>query len=67
MTVVTGFVQALTLQILTDFFGMYWGGTASNTLELLVVILVVVTMGRTLGLGYIRWSSQAFGFTLVEC
>jgi hypothetical protein len=67
VTVVTGFIQVLILLILTAFFGMYWGGTASDTLELLVVILVVVTMGRTLGLGYIRWSSQAFGFTLVEC
>jgi len=67
MTVLTGFIQALTLLILTAFFSTYWGGTVLDALALLIILLVVVTMGRILGLVYIQWCSQAFGFTVIEC
>lgn len=67
VTVLTGFIQALTLLILTAFFGTYWGGTAIDALELLIILLVVVTIGRMLGLIYIQWCSHALGFTKIEC
>ncbi|KAI9823344.1 MAG: hypothetical protein M1832_002568 [Thelocarpon impressellum] len=66
-TVLTGFIQGATLLVLTCFFGVYWGGTFKDTLTLLIVLLVIVTGGRLLGLLYIRWSAHAYGFTLVEC
>lgn len=67
ITVLTGFIQALTLLVLTAFFGTYWGGTVIDTMKFMIILLVVVTMGRMLGLIHIQWCSRAFGFTVIEC
>ena len=65
--ILTGFIQGLTLLVLTAFFGIYWGGTVIDTLKLLIILLATVTLGRLLGVVYVQWSSQAFGLTVIEC
>ena len=38
-----------------------------EALVLLVILLLLVTFGRLLGLLYVRWSAHAYGFTMIEC
>lgn len=55
------------LLVLTFFFGGYWGTNLLNATFLTLSLLGAVTVGRLLGVVYIRWSAQAYGFTLIEC
>ncbi|CAO2650069.1 Nn.00g013610.m01.CDS01 [Neocucurbitaria sp. VM-36] len=67
VTLLTGFIEAALLLVLTLFFAAQWGGNLVLTMIALVLLLVFVTLGRALGLIYVWLSSQVWGLTVVKC
>ncbi|KAF2789757.1 hypothetical protein K505DRAFT_365321 [Melanomma pulvis-pyrius CBS 109.77] len=67
ITLLTGFIEAMLLLVLTFFFAAQWGGNLILTMTALILLLVFVTMGRALGLFYVWLSSQVWGLTVVNC
>ena len=62
-----GFLEGLILLSLTFFFGTFWGGNLYYTMIYLVTTLVVVSIGRALGIVYVKWSEATNGFSVIEC
>ena len=66
-TMFAGFLEGLILLSLTFFFGTFWGGNLYYTMVYLVTTLVAVSIGRALGIVYVKWSEATNGFSVIEC
>jgi hypothetical protein len=66
-TLLTGFIEAILLLLLTLFFAAQWGGNLALTMVALVLLLVFITLGRALGLVYVWLSSQVWGLSVINC
>lgn len=62
-----GFIEAALLLALTFFFAAQWGGNLLLTLYALILLLVFITLGRTLGPVYVWLSSKAWALTVIHC
>ncbi|OCK85475.1 hypothetical protein K432DRAFT_377598 [Lepidopterella palustris CBS 459.81] len=62
-----GFLEGLILLSLTFFFGTFWGGNLMYTMIYLITTLTAVSLGRALGIVYVKWSEAANGFSVIEC
>lgn len=67
MTLLTGFLEASLLVILTFFFAAQWGGNLVITTIAMGLLLIFITLGRALGLIYVYLSSRVWGLHLIDC
>ncbi|KAF2739839.1 hypothetical protein EJ04DRAFT_604311 [Polyplosphaeria fusca] len=67
ITLLTGFVEAGLLVVLTFFFAAQWGGNLKLTMVALILLLIFVTLGRALEFFYVWLSSRVWGLTVVDC
>lgn len=67
MTLLTGFLEAALLVILTFFFAAQWGGNLVITTIAMGLLLVFITLGRALGLLYVYLSSRVWGLHVIDC
>lgn len=66
-TLFTGFVEGLILILLSIFLGAQWGRNLFILCYTILVLLIVVTAGRALGLWYVLQSSSTWGLHVLEC
>ncbi|EON68449.1 hypothetical protein W97_07659 [Coniosporium apollinis CBS 100218] len=66
-TLLTGFVEAALLLVLTFFFASQWGGNLYITTWAIGLLLVFITLGRALALIYVYLSAQTWGLHVINC
>ena len=67
MTLLTGFLEASLLVVLTFFFAAQWGGNLVITTIAMGLLLVFITLGRAIGLLYVYLSSKVWGLHVIDC
>jgi len=66
-TLITGFVEAALLLVLTFFFAAQWGGNLYITMFALGMLLIFVSVGRALAVLYVWFSGRIWGLHVINC
>lgn len=66
-TLLTGFIEAVLLLVLTFFFAAQWGGNLVITLIAMSLLLFFITVGRVVGFVYMHISIQTWGLHAINC